>query len=47
LKSFPFNDRALEFYKRYGFVKTDKPTQMWRDLLPYIEMVIVADEVEE
>lgn len=44
LEVFSFNDRALGFYTKYGFVKTDKPTQMWKDKLPFIEMVRPADE---
>ena len=44
LEVFSFNDRALGFYAKYGFVKTDKPAQMWKDKLPFIEMVRPADE---
>lgn len=44
LEVFSFNDRALGFYTKYGFVKTDKPAQMWKDKLPFIEMVRPADE---
>ena len=44
LEVFSFNNKALGFYVKYGFVKTDKPTQMWEDKLPFIEMVRPADE---
>ncbi len=44
LEVFSFNDRAIGFYTKYGFIKTDKPAQMWKDILPFIEMVRPADE---
>lgn len=44
LMVFSFNDRALSFYTKYGFVNNDKPTQMWKDKLPFIEMVRPADK---
>ncbi len=44
LEVFSFNERALGFYKKYGFTQTDKPIQMWKDKLPFIEMVRPADE---
>ncbi len=47
LEVFSFNDRAQGFYTMYGFVKTNKPTQMWRDKLPFIEMVRPADVLIE
>lgn len=43
LEVFSFNDRALGFYTKFGFVKTDTPTQMWKGVLPFIEMVRPAD----
>jgi GNAT superfamily N-acetyltransferase len=47
LEVFSFNERALNYYKKYGFVKTDKPVQIWKDILPYIEIIRPADEIEE
>lgn len=44
LEVFSFNESALGFYINYGFVKTDKPVQMWKDKLPFVEMVRPADE---
>lgn len=44
LEVFSFNERALSFYTKYGFVKTDKIAQMWKDKLPFIEMVRPSDE---
>lgn len=35
---FSFNQRAIDFYHRYGFRKTDAPIQLYKDKLPYIEM---------
>lgn len=39
-----FNDSALGFYKKYGFVQTDKPAWLYKDLLPVIEMVRPAEQ---
>lgn len=39
LEVFSFNERAINFYKKYGFVKTDMPEQVWKDTLPFIEMI--------
>ncbi|MBP6926099.1 MAG: GNAT family N-acetyltransferase [Candidatus Pacebacteria bacterium] len=39
LEVFSFNERAISFYTKYGFVKTDKPTQLYKDKLPFIEMI--------
>jgi ribosomal protein S18 acetylase RimI-like enzyme len=39
LEVFSFNDRAINFYTKYGFVKTDKPEQLYKERLPFIEMV--------
>ncbi len=39
LEVFSFNNQALGFYNKYGFVKTDKPTQLYKDKLPFVEMV--------
>lgn len=39
LDVFSFNDKAIGFYNKYGFVKTDKPTQLYKGRLPYIEMI--------
>ena len=47
LEVFSFNDHAIGFYEKYGFVKTDKPAQMWKDTLPFTEMVRPADEPVE
>lgn len=46
LEVFSFNDRALNFYKKYGFVKTDKPVQIWKDTLPFIEMMRSVDNIK-
>lgn len=35
---FSFNEDALGFYKRYGFVQNDKPEGLHRDKMPFIEM---------
>ena len=47
LEVFSFNDRALGFYTKYSFAKSDKPIQLWKDKLPFIEMVRPADELKE
>jgi len=47
LEVFSFNERALSFYTKYGFEKMDKPVQMWKDILPFIEMMRPADEPEQ
>jgi len=39
LDVFSFNERAIAFYTKYGFKKTDEPAQMYKDTLPFIEMV--------
>lgn len=44
LEVFSFNERALGFYQKYGFVRTDKPTQLYKDKLPYIEMIRPINE---
>ncbi len=43
LDVFSFNDRAIGYYAKYGFVKTDKPVQFYQDKLPYIEMIRSAE----
>jgi GNAT superfamily N-acetyltransferase len=43
LIAFSFNEKALGFYTKYGFVKTDAPAQLYKDKLPYIEMVRSAE----
>lgn len=45
LEVFSFNERALGYYAKYGFVKTDKPVQLYKDMLPFIEMIKPADEL--
>ncbi len=45
LSAFSFNDKALGFYDKYGFVKTDAPVQFYKDKLPYIAMVRPAERV--
>jgi len=47
VEAFSFNDRAIGFYEKYGFVKTDKPEQLYKDKLPFIEMIRPADENTE
>jgi GNAT superfamily N-acetyltransferase len=44
LEVFSFNAHAIEFYERYGFVKTDKPEQLYKGRFPFIEMVRSADQ---
>lgn len=43
LSVFSFNDDALGFYSKYGFVKTHKPAELYKDKLPFIEMVRPAE----
>lgn len=43
LEVFSFNKRAIGLYTKYGFVRTERQTQMWRDGLPYIEMIRPAE----
>ncbi len=43
LHAFAFNDNALDFYAKYGFVKTSKPPELYKDRLPMIEMVRPAE----
>lgn len=45
LEIFSFNNRAFEFYTKYGFVKTDKPAQIYKGKLPFVEMVRPAENV--
>ncbi len=47
LEVFTFNEKALGFYTKYGFIKTEKPIQLWEDKLPFTEMVRPADELRE
>ncbi len=47
LEVFSFNDGAIGFYTKYGFAKTDKPIQIWKEKLPFMEMVRPADELVE
>ncbi len=47
LKVFSFNEKALGFYTKYGFAKTDNPPGLWRDKLPFVEMIRPADELVE
>jgi GNAT superfamily N-acetyltransferase len=47
LEVFSFNGRAIRFYTKHGFVKTDKPTQIWKDKIPFIEMIRPADKTIE
>ncbi len=44
LQVFLANQHAQGFYERYGFKKTDKPLQLFKDKLEYIEMVRPAEE---
>ncbi len=44
LEVFAFNDRAISFYTKYGFLKTDEPIQFWKDRLPFFKMEKPADE---
>lgn len=46
LEVFSCNERAINFYKKYGFVKTDKPVQIWKDTLPFIEMIRPVEEAK-
>jgi len=39
LEVFSLNDSAIGFYNRYGFEKTDKEVELYRDTLPVIEML--------
>jgi len=43
LEVFDFNDRAISFYTKYGFVKTDEPIQFWKDRLPFFKMERSSD----
>jgi GNAT superfamily N-acetyltransferase len=43
LIAFSFNEKALGFYAKYGFTKTDAPIQLYKDKLPFIEMVRSAE----
>ncbi len=45
LEVFAFNDSALDFYTKYGFVKTNKPPQLYKDVLPYVEMVRPTESI--
>lgn len=42
-KVFAFNDKAIGFYAKYGFVKTDAPAELYKNKLPMIEMVRPAE----
>lgn len=46
LEVFSFNDHAIRFYERYGFVKVDQSEKLYKNKFPYIEMVRPADEVK-
>lgn len=39
LEVFATNEKAIGFYTKYGFVKTDKPTEHYKDKLELIIMV--------
>lgn len=36
---FSFNNSAISFYNKYGFKKTDAPEGLYKNRLPYIEMI--------
>lgn len=46
LEVFSFNDRAISFYVKYGFIKSNKPPQVWKNKLPFFEMERPADELK-
>lgn len=39
LEVFTFNTHAINFYSKYSFARTDRPTKIYKELLPYVEMV--------
>lgn len=43
LEVFSSNIRAIKFYKKYNFIKTGKPVQIWRERLPFVEMIRSTD----
>lgn len=43
LEVFPFNDAAIGFYEKYGFIKTDKKVEPYKGMLPVIEMMRPED----
>lgn len=43
LEVFLTNEKALGFYKKYGFSKTQKPPQLYKGKLEYVEMIRPAD----
>ncbi len=47
LEVFSFNTHAIEYYERYGFVKTNKPEQLYKNRFPFIEMVRPAEELTQ
>lgn len=41
LQVFSFNDRAISFYEKYGFKRMNTPEKLYKNILPYIEMIRV------
>lgn len=39
LEVFSFNDRAMNFYKKFGFKEVEGSTQLYKEKIPFIEMV--------
>lgn len=44
LEVFSFNSTAIDFYKKFGFVEVEGSTKLYKDKLPFIEMVRKAEE---
>ena len=44
LEVFSFNRSAIDFYKKLGFVEVEGSTKLYKDRLPFIEMVRKAEE---
>lgn len=44
LEVFTFNEKALRFYARFGFVATNQPVQFYKDKMPFIEMKRLPQE---
>lgn len=45
LAVFSFNDKALGFYSKYGFVKIDKPLQFHEGKIPFVEMIRPVEDI--
>lgn len=47
LEVFAFNDTALGFYRKYGFIQTERGVQMYNNKFPYVEMVRPASHIDK